>query len=109
MLFRSNEYGAFGSQDTSHLEFIKDTFEENGLRELFFTCDSPIAGGDKGAIPGVLQAANFFTRAKNQLDQLLIYQPDKPIFIAEYWAGWFDHVLDPFHWSTSLSSKIIPP
>lgn len=79
------------------MEFLKKLFEQYGLVELFFTSDGP----DKlklGTIPGVLATVNFKNNVQKKLDQLQIFQPDKPLMITEYWAGWFDawgHPHDP--------------
>lgn len=41
--------------------------------------------------------ANFKFGGKAQMDRLLQLQPNKPIFVTEYWPGWFDHWFAPFH------------
>jgi hypothetical protein len=100
-----NEYGAFGSEDKAHLEYLKSLLEAAKINELYVTSDSPLTARDKGAIPGVLQTANFYDDAKGQLDTLLELQPDKPILVMEYWSGWFDHWFEPSH-NTRPSSGI---
>lgn len=80
-----NEYGAFGTEDYPHLEYLKSLMEQAGINELFVTSDSPLTAGDKGALPGVLQSANFYDDASGQLAALLELQPDKPVLVMEYW------------------------
>ena len=44
-----------------------------------------------GSIPGVLETVNFNTNPASNLEALKQFQPDKPLFVAEFWPGWFDH------------------
>ncbi|CAB3370135.1 Hypothetical predicted protein [Cloeon dipterum] len=92
-----NEYGSFGAANiqTSYLEFIRDTYVEDGISELLFTCDSAVSSGTTGALPGYLMMANFNNNPAEQFDKLLELQPDKPLMSMEFWVGWFDH-----WWST---------
>jgi hypothetical protein len=87
-----NEYGAFGvrdePRDTQYLIHLRDKMIELGVREMFFTSDTPTKNADLGAIPGELQTANFQNNADPEFDLLDILQPDKPYMVAEFWSGW---------------------
>ncbi|XP_071440974.1 beta-galactosidase-1-like protein 2 [Hetaerina americana] len=105
-----NEYGGFGPysdpRDKNYLEFIKKTFEDNGLEELFFTADSPVPSGDIGSLPGVLQTANFNNNPIMQLEALKNLQPDRALIVMEFWSGWFDHWMEGSH-QTGLTPKVL--
>ncbi|XP_043214981.1 beta-galactosidase-1-like protein 2 isoform X2 [Amphibalanus amphitrite] len=95
-----NEYGAFGygdfPRDLKYLEHVKQQLELNGVVELLFTSDSPRYSADLGALPGVLQTANFQKDPEPQLEALRRLQADRPRLAMEFWTGWFDHWLAPF-------------
>ncbi|XP_068216121.1 beta-galactosidase-1-like protein 2 [Palaemon carinicauda] len=102
-----NEYGNFGYPDVPHdkeyLEAIKDILTANGFSEsLYFTSDTPLLAGDSGALPGVLMTANFNTYGEENLSLLKEMQPDRPLMVMEFWTGWFDHWLAPFHVRTPV-------
>ncbi|KAK7873186.1 hypothetical protein R5R35_006400 [Gryllus longicercus] len=95
-----NEYGSLGVDDKPYLEFIKGLMQSADLPGLFFTSDSPLASGDRGALPGVLQTANFQVDPEKQLNALERLQPGKPAMVMEYWTGWFDHWTEEHHTTT---------
>jgi beta-galactosidase len=89
-----NEYGSFDVQeDRQHyLQAALQMVRDAGFGEsLLYTAD----GGDvmaKGSIPGVLAAVDYGTGdAARSLALLRKFQPDAPVYVAEYWDGWFDH------------------
>ncbi|CAD5115321.1 unnamed protein product [Dimorphilus gyrociliatus] len=96
-----NEYGAYvggikPSEKTSYLLFLKSLFKTYGINELIFTSDS---SGDigKSRLPGTLMTINFQTQATKHLNELKTLQPDRPLFVAEWWTGWFDHWFEKHH------------
>ncbi|XP_057656583.1 beta-galactosidase-1-like protein 2 [Diorhabda carinulata] len=91
-----NEYGNTGRDDLSYLQAIQQIYKDNNLIELFYTSDPPGANG-RGAIPGVLQTANFNTNPKQNLDKLNTLQSNKPTMTMEYWTGWYDHWVEGHH------------
>ncbi|EEZ99315.1 beta-galactosidase-like protein [Tribolium castaneum] len=95
-----NEYGNTKNNDTEYLTNLKVLFEENGIRELLFTSDTP-SNGFSGTLPGILATANFQDDARNELALLRKYQPDKPLMVMEYWTGWFDHWTEKHHQRSS--------
>lgn len=96
-----NEYGSVEEDgtipDLDYMKAIKKLYEDHGLVELFFTSDTPSLHGAAGALPGMLQTANFKVDTEKELNLLKELQPDKPAMVMEYWTGWFDHWLEPYH------------
>eukprot|EP00095_Tigriopus_kingsejongensis_P008001 maker-scaffold269_size230758-snap-gene-1.34 protein:Tk08001 transcript:maker-scaffold269_size230758-snap-gene-1.34-mRNA-1 annotation:"hypothetical protein DAPPUDRAFT_58801" len=101
-----NEYGNFGYEDTprdkQHLKFLKTTLENEGIESLLFTSDSPALTSDYGNVDNVFMTANFKFDSIANLDRLLELQPDKPVFVTEYWPGWFDHWFEQVHNTLNL-------
>ncbi|MGN0507027.1 MAG: beta-galactosidase family protein [Lachnospiraceae bacterium] len=92
-----NEYGAYG-EDTAYLESLKQMMTENGVNVPFITSDGP--WGDYlacGKVDGVLQSANFGSKAKEQFAVLKKHIGDKPMMCMEFWVGWFDAWGDKHH------------
>jgi beta-galactosidase len=89
-----NEYGSFRVPDDGgrYLQQIRQFVLDAGFTgSLLYTAD----GGDvlaKGTIPDVLAAVDFGTGdAERSLDLLRRFRPGAPVYVAEYWDGWFDH------------------
>ncbi len=92
-----NEYGAYG-EDAEYLESLKQIMLENGVDVPFITSDGP--WGDYlscGKVDGVLQSANFGSKAKEQFAVLKKHIGDKPMMCMEFWVGWFDSWGDRHH------------
>ncbi len=111
-----NEYGSFGYQDhprdKAYLQHLSDKMKSLGLKELFFTSDSPASYLDWGSIPGgkvnfiinalivihlasalfftVLQTANFQSGATQEFKMLQELQPNMPLMVTEFWSGWLE-------------------
>lgn len=86
-----NEYGSYGD-DADYLRWNVRALAERGVTELIFTAD----GGedyflDGGALPGVLAAATFGSRAAESLEVWRRRRPGEPMINIEFWDGWFDH------------------
>ena len=89
-----NEYGSFRVPDDAgrYLQQIRQIVLDAGFTEsLLYTA----GGGDvlaKGTIPGVLAAVDYGTGdAERSIRLLQRFRPGAPVFVAEYWDGWFDH------------------
>jgi beta-galactosidase len=89
-----NEYGSFNvkADRQEYLQQVLNMVRDAGLGEsLLYTAD----GGEelpKGSIPGMLAAIDFGTGdLRHEVPVLQTFQPNAPVFIAEYWDGWFDH------------------
>ncbi|MGA7156240.1 MAG: beta-galactosidase family protein [Acidobacteriaceae bacterium] len=95
-----NEYGSFkvDGDRQAYLHEVWKFVRDAGFGEsLLYTAD----GGEElsaGSIPGMLAAIDFGTGdASSELPLLQTFQPDAPVFIAEYWDGWFDHWGEKHH------------
>lgn len=89
-----NEYGSFHVKEDrqQYLRQVLQMVRDVGFGEsLLYTAD----GGEellKGSIPGMLAAIDFGTGdLQHEVPLLQTFQPNAPVFIAEYWDGWFDH------------------
>ncbi|XP_023243973.1 beta-galactosidase-1-like protein 2 [Centruroides sculpturatus] len=91
-----NEFNEFGNanenpDDLQYMSFLKNTLEELGLKELFFTSDAVSQMNSPFTLPDVLMTANFQIRVEEELSALKKLQPNKPLYVAEFWSGWYDH------------------
>nr|XP_023027083.1 beta-galactosidase-1-like protein 2 [Leptinotarsa decemlineata] len=91
-----NEYGSTKRDDQTYLQALRKMIIDHGIIELLYTCDPP-RNGKHGAIPDVLQTANFAGDPKTMLDMLVEMQPNKPRMAMESYTGWFDHWMDNHH------------
>jgi beta-galactosidase len=85
-----NEYGNYGS-DKAYMEQLHQLYLQVGFtKSLLITADNwkNIADGD---LPGVFAATNFgIGNHQGGMDALERERPDQPLFVSEYWPGWFD-------------------
>jgi beta-galactosidase len=85
-----NEYGNYGS-DKAYMEQLHQLYLKEGFtRSFLITADNwrNIANGD---LPGVFAATNFgIGNHQRGMDALEQERPDQPLFVSEYWPGWFD-------------------
>ena len=87
-----NEYGYYGN-DTTYMEFLRDTMRELGVTVPFVTSDGPWneSGFKAGCVEGALPTGNFGSDAKNQFHAMDQYIGEKtPRMCMEFWNGWFD-------------------
>ena len=89
-----NEYGSFDVKEDrqQYLGDVLQIVRDAGFGEsLLYTAD----GGEeltRGSIPGLLAAIDFGTGGEpHEIPLLRAFQPKAPVYIAEYWDGWFDH------------------
>jgi len=89
-----NEYGSFNVKEDrqQYLRQVLQMVRDAGFGEsMLYTAD----GGEElpsGSIPGLLAAIDFGTGDElHEVPLLQTFQPNAPVFIAEYWDGWFDH------------------
>ena len=89
-----NEYGSFNVKEDrqEYLQQVLQMVRDAGFGEsMLYTAD----GGEElpqGSIPGMLAAIDFGTGdLAHEVPLLQAFQPNAPVFIAEYWDGWFDH------------------
>lgn len=92
-----NEYGAYG-EDVEYLESLKQMMLDNGVDVPFITSDGPWSDYlSCGKVEGVLQSANFGSKAKEQFAILKKHIGDCPMMCMEFWVGWFDSWGDRHH------------
>lgn len=91
-----NEYGSFG-KDHAYMQAIRDLVIDSGMGgttdhpTVLYTADGGIQQPD-GAIPGLPSAVNFGPGdAVPETARLKAFRPEGPLWVGEYWAGWFDH------------------
>ncbi len=106
-----NEFGAYGG-DMQYMHEIKRMWEVRGLRKskvLLFTSDN---GGSKSILTGspfktseVLKTINLESDIERRIKVLKEIQPDGPVMIGEFWAGWFDHWGETHH--TRVSDDVV--
>ncbi|KAL9963398.1 hypothetical protein ACROYT_G026908 [Oculina patagonica] len=96
-----NEYGSFGEHELSkeYMAFLKTLMINEGISELLFTSDGiqQMEATYYPELPGVLKTANFQSNETVYLNRLRQLQPDKPLMVAEFWPGWFDHWGEQHH------------
>ncbi|OWF49561.1 beta-galactosidase-1-like protein 2 [Mizuhopecten yessoensis] len=92
-----NEFGSY-SDEVTHLAFLKQLLQKNGIVEMFFTSDGYVAynmtGLDRAPFyKDALPTANF-----NDIHQgyglflmILRMSENFPLMVTEFWAGWFDY------------------
>lgn len=104
-----NEYGAYG-EDGAYLESLKQMMVDNGVTVPFITSDGPWSDYlSCGKVDGVLQSANFGSKAQEQFAILKKHIGDKPMMCMEFWVGWFDawgdkhHTEDPYKHAEDLN------
>jgi beta-galactosidase len=98
-----NEYGNYGS-DHAYMRHLKQIFESAGFtRSLLYSADN-WRNIPNGSIPGLYAATNFgIGNHQGGMDALAKLRPDAPLFVSEYWPGWFDH------WGHPHETRPIPP
>ncbi|MBB5061807.1 beta-galactosidase family protein [Granulicella mallensis] len=86
-----NEYGSFGD-DHAYMKWVHELVLQAGFGgSLLYTGD----GADvlkQGTLPGVFAGIDFGTGdAARSIKLYQAFQPNTPVYVAEYWDGWFDH------------------
>jgi beta-galactosidase len=98
-----NEYGSFGN-DKVYLEYLKKLLIENQVDVPLYTTDG---SADhhlvNGTLKDVWKAVNFRLDVEHSLGQLRKHQPDKPLFVGEFWSG------RSSHWGEEYSPRDIDP
>ena len=90
-----NEYGSFG-KDHDYMKAMYQLVVDSGFNEsLLYTGD----GADElpdGTLPNVFAGIDFGTGdAARSIKLSQKFRPNAPIYVAEYWDGWFDHFGEP--------------
>lgn len=86
-----NEYGSFGDDHAYMQQMHKLLLRAGFDSSLLYTAD----GADvlsKGSLPDLIAAVDFGTGdAERSINLLKKQRPNQPVYVAEYWDGWFDH------------------
>lgn len=87
-----NEYLSYGT-DKEYLNEIYKMMKGKGIKELLFTSDGPphLEKAVQMLPDDVLVTVNFQSDPEKALNTLKQVQPNKPLFVAEFWTGWFAH------------------
>lgn len=92
-----NEFGSSEmSPDRTYLRFLVNLFRLHDINELLFTSDGA-KQLPNGTLPELLATVNFNKEAAERVEKLRLFQPSKPLMVAEFWPGWFDHWGEEHH------------
>jgi beta-galactosidase len=101
-----NEYGSYGN-DKVYLRHLADGLRARGIDSFLFTSDGPrdscLQGG---TLPEVFKTVNLAFNPAEAFAKLREYQPEGPLMVMEFWAGWFDHWGESHHLSADGSDSI---
>lgn len=98
-----NEYGNFDS-DHAYVAHLKQIFEQAGFTSsLLYSADN-WRNIPNGSLPGLFESVNFgINNHQGGMDALEKVRPGAPLFVSEYWPGWFDS------WGHPHETRPIPP
>ncbi|KPM02861.1 fantom protein [Sarcoptes scabiei] len=98
-----NEYSAepWINNDPQYIKALYDIIKKSGFKELLFTSD-PAEMAVYGLkmikqLHGVLETVNLNKNALKLLQKTRSLQPNRALFVSEYWPGWFDSWGDKYH------------
>ena len=91
-----NEYGSFG-KDHDYMRAIQQLVMDSGMGgtaehpTLLYTADGGVQEPD-GSLPDLPAAVNFGAEdGPRETARLRAFRPAGPLWVGEYWVGWFDH------------------
>jgi len=102
-----NEFGGIRNEaQKEYFQYMKDTIDKSGFKELLTNCDSGDTAGSAApnVLPGVLETDNFNANTMERLNRLKAAQPNKPLMVSEFWPGWFDQWGDKSHHKMTVSN-----
>ncbi|MGH9597609.1 MAG: glycoside hydrolase family 35 protein, partial [Edaphobacter sp.] len=104
-----NEYGGYKAPpDPTHayMTHLRDIFLSAGFTSSLLDTVDGYKELSGGGIPGVFTGVNFgIDKHKIGMNTVASFQPGKPIFVSEYWSGWFDFWGEP-HETRPLQSQL---
>ena len=90
MVQAENDYGSWGD-DTAYMKYIADGLVARGIEVPVFTSDGIEDHMlTNGSVPGHLITAKFGANPAVNLPYLREFQTQGPLFVSEFWNGWFD-------------------
>ncbi len=82
-----NEYGSFGN-DVSYIRAIADMLREFGVDVPLYTANGHEVENIKwGSVPEIWTGIDYLTAPEGAKERLDEFQGEKPLFVAEQWAG----------------------
>jgi beta-galactosidase len=94
-----NEYGGYkAAPDPTHayMTHMRDIFLNAGFTDSLLDTVDGYKELAAGGIPGVFTGVNFgIDKHQIGMDTVASFQPGKPLFVSEYWPGWFDFWGEP--------------
>jgi beta-galactosidase len=85
-----NEYGGFGS-DHKYMTDMVEIFKSAGFTASMLDTVDGFGDLAKGEVPGIFAGVNFgIGNHQKGMDAAAAFRPGQPIFVTEYWPGWFD-------------------
>jgi beta-galactosidase len=104
-----NEYGSFrapADPTRAYMTHMRDIFLHAGFNNSLLDTVDGAEELPAGGLPGVFTGVNFGTGGhQHGMDALAAFQPGKPLFVSEYWPGWFDFWGHP-HQTRSLNAQL---
>lgn len=105
-----NEYASFPNYDPLYVKKLRDMVIQRGIEEFLFVCDDRtgvIENYDKLDYGGMMRSINLQHKPAEVMRQLRTIQRNWPLFVSEYWTGWFNWWGGPNHdlgvpWLNSL-------
>lgn len=98
MVQLENEFGGGSGNrnNIDYLHYLRNLTLESGFKQQLFTSDNIIYSRNnpiKNVFTDVLETANFGQDEPNlddKLNKMSVNQPNRPLYVSEYWSGWFD-------------------
>jgi beta-galactosidase len=85
-----NEYGGFGA-DHVYMQKMTGIFKDAGFTASMLDTVDGFNDLAKGEVPGIFAGVNFgIGNHQKGMDAAAKFRPGQPIFVTEYWPGWFD-------------------
>jgi len=86
-----NELGAY-STDRPYMEAVRASLLAAGFTDVPLTACDWASNFTQNALPGVLSTVNFGNNAEGNVAEFKRKRKtEAPLFVSEYWSGWFDH------------------
>ena len=90
MIQAENDYGSYGD-DVAYMQYVVDGIRARGIDVPVFTSDGIEDHMlTNGSVPGQLITAKFGANPAVNLPYLREFQTQGPLFVSEFWNGWFD-------------------
>lgn len=97
-----NEYGGFDS-DHAYMQKMVELFKQAGFTSSLLDTVDGFNDLAKGAVPGIFSGVNFGIGSHQKGMDAAAFRPGAPIFVTEYWPGWFDS------WGHPHQTRPTPP